>query len=112
MNERNRLRATAQQLLPDRTRMPSVNHPHLHHRAASNEPDARRCVACGLTSAAKNKDGFVMVKRVGKDACCNRALTFCSVLGSSRGGKSPVGEELEDCTLCKTLPLYAIRKTT
>ncbi|KAJ9524772.1 hypothetical protein QJQ45_024394, partial [Haematococcus lacustris] len=64
--------------LPDpspcsRTRMP-VNHPHLKNPAARNEPNAKRCALCELTSPAKNKDGFVVVEKVGEDACHGRYL--------------------------------------
>ncbi|GFH32173.1 hypothetical protein HaLaN_31350, partial [Haematococcus lacustris] len=52
-------------------RMP-VNHPHLNNRAARDEPNARRCAVCGFTTAAKNKNAFVMVERVGEDACHGR----------------------------------------
>ncbi|KAJ9514851.1 hypothetical protein QJQ45_028609, partial [Haematococcus lacustris] len=45
-----------------------VNHPHLKNPAARNEPNAKRCALCELTSPAKNKDGFVVVEKVGEDA--------------------------------------------
>ncbi|KAJ9515492.1 hypothetical protein QJQ45_016483, partial [Haematococcus lacustris] len=85
-------------------RMPSVNHPHLHHRAASNEPDARRCAVCGFTTAAKSKDGFVMVKRVGEDACHGpylivfghaSVLKGCVVDACQRAGLAPLAHR--DC---------------
>ncbi|KAJ9514022.1 hypothetical protein QJQ45_021091 [Haematococcus lacustris] len=54
-------------------RMP-VNHPHLKNPAARNEPNAKRCALCELTPPAKNKDGFVVVEKVGEDACHGRYL--------------------------------------
>ncbi|GFH21923.1 hypothetical protein HaLaN_19309, partial [Haematococcus lacustris] len=62
-----------QTLKPVPWRMPSTYyHPYLNSPTARDEPDARLCAVCGLTCAAKNRDGFVKVHRVGEDACHGR----------------------------------------
>ncbi|GFH09542.1 hypothetical protein HaLaN_04709, partial [Haematococcus lacustris] len=88
-------------------RMPSTYyHPYLNSPTARDEPDARLCAVCELTCAAKNRDGFVKVHRVGEDACHGRYLVVfgrASVLKSSvlvacqRAGLAPMAHR--DCVL-------------
>ncbi|KAL6759239.1 hypothetical protein V8C86DRAFT_1335963 [Haematococcus lacustris] len=70
----------------------------------SPQPDARLCAVCGLTCAAKSRNGFVMVDRVGEDACHGRYLIVfghasvlkgCVVDACQRAGLAPLAHR--DC---------------